>query len=51
MLPAVRPLVKDLWKRIKKMIQGIMPSRAAELWSVTVTLCSPRAMAIATGTV
>ncbi len=31
MLPAVTPLVSDLWKSTKKIIQGMMPSNAAEL--------------------
>ena len=51
MLPAVMPLVSVLWKRMKKMMQGKMPSKAAELCRVMVTLCSARARAIASGTV
>jgi len=30
-LPAVTPLVSDLWKSTKKIMQGMIPSSAAEL--------------------
>ena len=50
-LPAVIPLVRVLWKRMKKTIHGSKPNRADALEVVTSILCWPCKMAIANGTV
>jgi len=47
MLPRVIPLVRVLWKRTKKIIHGMTPSKAAALCNVSVAPCCPCAMAIA----